>query len=85
MPKTLILWACRYINTLLGVCANPLPGLDGRGLYLHRLCLNLIAARRMSGSELCAARRKAYLAAGRPKSTSIGHTFLQTCGAYISA
>jgi hypothetical protein len=20
--------ACRYINTLLGVCANPLPGLE---------------------------------------------------------
>ena len=39
----------------------------------------------MSGSKLCAARRKAYLATGRPTNTSIWHTFLQTCGAYTSA
>jgi hypothetical protein len=65
MPKTFT-WGPAGIQTLLGVCANPLPGLDGRGIYLHKLCLDFIAARRMSGSKLCAARRKAYLAAGRP-------------------
>ena len=116
MPKTFTcVPAC--IQTLIGVCANPLPGLErpvafivhcrlywayaikhflqirphrfervylaGRGLYLHKLCLDFIAARRMSGSKLCAARRKAYLATGRPPNTSIGHTFLQMCGGTI--
>jgi len=49
------------------------------------LRLDFIAARRMSGSKLCAARRKAYLATGRPTKKTLRHTFLQTCGAYISA
>jgi hypothetical protein len=49
--------------------------------FCHKLCLNFTAARRMSGSKLCAARRKAYLAAGRPKRPVLGHGFPLALGA----
>jgi len=41
-------WGPAGFTTQIDGCANPFRGLDGRGIYLHRLCLNLIAARRMS-------------------------------------